>query len=108
MSNEQEVRIAFSREGGVAGRTIAVNVDTASLPAEEASTLRRLVGDSNVFDAPLLTATSSVRDGFHVRLAVESGGRHRDISAGERSVPESMQPLIEFLTRLAKAAPRAT
>jgi hypothetical protein len=105
MPNDQPVHIRFSRDGGFAGRTIRAVVDSATMPAAQLTTLRRLLEEADVFEVSLPPVARPQPDGFRIHVVVDVGSRHREIDAAESSIPESMQPLIDFLIGLAKGGP---
>lgn len=94
------LRIHFERTGGLAGRRVEVSVDSESLPRKQAKHLETLVAQSRFFDLPVeLSAVPRGVDRFHFRITVEAGPRSHTVDAAEAAVPESMWPLLDFLTR---------
>ncbi len=101
------MRIHFERSGGFAGLRLEATVDTASLPAEMADTLRRLVQAAHVFDLPAVMAPEGPgADRFCYQLTVEDSGRRQSIEACEPAIPGELWPLLRFLTARARP-PRA-
>lgn len=96
------MRIQFERTGGFAGMRIAVSVDTASLPADEARELIELVEAAQFFGLPPDIQSPTGADQFHYKLTVEAEGRQHTIEAGDAAAPERLQPLFLKLTRLAR------
>ncbi len=104
--NDERLRITFSREGGFVGRPLTSEVDTDTLPADEAATLRQLVDAAHVFDTPPSPINRSVRDGFTFRLSVIGGTRRTSLEASEGAMSDEMASLFAFLTALAKKSAR--
>jgi len=98
---EEALRIRFTRHGGFTGIPLNVTVDTDSLSTEQIATLRRLLEDAKFFELPA-TAGSRGADQFQYRIAVEAGSRRHQIEVGDQSMPDSLEPLIEFLTDLGR------
>ncbi len=99
------MRIHFERSGGFAGLRLEATVDTETLPAETADTLRQLVRAAHVFDLPALMAPANPgADRFCYQLTIEDRGRRRVIEACESAIPGELQPLLRFLTARARSA----
>lgn len=98
-----EMRISWERSGGVAGMTLHGEVDTRLLRPEEAERVRRMVDQAGFFSLPSrLDGVQAGVDRFQHTLTVESGGRRHTVRTTDAAAPESLRPLMEYLTRLAK------
>lgn len=98
-----ELRISFERSGGFAGMTKRRELDTRSLPPDEAARLREAVEQARFFDQPAdLTAAGPGADRFQYVVQVEGGGRRHTVRLAGGAAPEEMQPLLDHLTRLAR------
>ena len=100
------MKIEFSRTGGVAGVHLRGTFDTDELPAEQADRLRRLVSAAAALDQPsvLTSSTSSGADRFQYRVTITDGDRIKTVEMGESSIPRTLQPLLDYLTDLARIA----
>ena len=99
------MRIEFVRTGGFAGMRMASTVNTDSLSPDEARALRESVDAAHFFDLPsTLTSPTPGADRFQYKITVEAEGRRHTVELGEAAVPENLQPLIQRLTALARAA----
>jgi hypothetical protein len=96
------MHIEFVRTGGFAGIRLSAAVDTQGLPAEQASTLDRLIADADFFKLPeKLIQESPARDRFEYTLTVAAAGQTHSIEVNDAGAPESLRPLLNFLTTLA-------
>jgi hypothetical protein len=94
------VRVHFERTGGLAGRRIEVFVDSDSLPPTQVKRLQTLLVQSHFFDLPLeLRSSLEGADRFQYRVTVEADNQSHTVEAGEAAVPETMWPLLDWLTR---------
>ncbi|MBM4422444.1 MAG: hypothetical protein FJ030_03500 [Chloroflexi bacterium] len=98
------MKISFERAGGFAGMRVAHTVDTDSLSADDARELHQLVEAACFFDLPAVIQSSAPGgDQFQYKLTVEAGGRTHTVEAGDAAAPETLQPLLLRLTRLARS-----
>lgn len=98
-------RILFERTGGFMGRKVRLDLDLDELPAPQAGTLKRLldqVGFSTL--EAVYPAPSSARDVFTYLITVESEGSQYTVQATDLSMPDSLRPLVEELSRLARTS----
>jgi len=99
------MRITFERTGGLAGMTVSGEVDTASLPPEEAQALREMVEAAGVFDLPSKPASPAPgADRFRYTLTVEDGERRHTVEVAEAGASDALQALLRRLTVLARRA----
>ena len=95
------MRIAFERTGGFAGMTVSGEVDTASLPPEEAQALREMVDAAGVYDLPARPSAPGA-DRFQYTLTVEDEGRRHTVEVGEAGASDALLALLRRLTILAR------
>ena len=95
------LKVRFERSGGFAGMTLTREVDAAKLPPDEARRLRELVDGAGFFTLPASGPPARGPDRFQYVVEVEQGGRRHSVRAGD-DAPEALQPLLEYLTRLAR------
>ena len=94
------MKIELQRSGGLAGQTRRMELDTRRLTPGQERELRDLVDSSGFFDLPLeLPAAGPGADRFHYRLTVQTRGETRTVSMEESSVPGSLRPLLEWISR---------
>jgi hypothetical protein len=99
------MRIAFERSGGFAGLTLRADVNTASLPREDAERLQALLSRVDFFELPedLDDDDGAQADRFRYVVKVSDGDRHRTVQVGDGYASDAIQDLLKELTRLAKA-----
>lgn len=96
------MHIDFTRTGGFAGIRLTTTVDTQDLAAEQASTLDKLVSDAGFFKLPeQLQSASPAPDRFQYALTISSGQQTHSITVNDAAAPESLRPLLNYLTTLA-------
>jgi Emfourin len=82
------------------GRTSLVELDTRRLTAGQEKELRELVLSSGFFDLPAeLPGGGLGADRFRYRLTVQSKGETRTVEMDESAVPNSVRPLLEWISR---------
>jgi hypothetical protein len=97
--------IRFERTGGFTAIPLRLNIDVDQLAPDEHQNLRGLVENSGFFNLPVkLAAAGSGTDRFHYKLTVEESDHVHTVEAGDASLPEDLQPLIQHLTQLARSS----
>jgi hypothetical protein len=97
------MRITFTRTGGFAGIRLRAVVNEEELPAETAAQLRQLVDGADCFRLPgEIMAERKQPDRFQYELLIEDGERQNSILVDEEAVPPALQPLLEWLTDVAR------
>ncbi len=90
--------IQIERSGGFAGLRKVINLNTETLPPEEASKLHKMVETSGFFNLPeKFPAPKRGADYFLYKLTVETEGRKHTVAVSEQAVPEGLTPLLQFL-----------
>ena len=96
------MKINFRRTGGLLGRQIESNLDLNEMPEEESQEIQRLVLETNFFNIPQNLIEPSKHDEYEYAITVESGNSHHTVHTTDTSAPESLRPLLEKLSTLAK------
>jgi hypothetical protein len=97
------MRIHFVRTGGFTGMRLASTIDSDALPEEEVQELREELDNAHFFELPSqLSGGPGGADRFQYEITVEDGRKTHKIEAGEAALPESAQPLVQHLERLAR------
>jgi len=86
------------------GREMAVDVNLNELPANMSQRLQNLITESNFFATPVLNEAFSRPDEFEYTVSIDAGNSMHTVRTTDSSMPESLRPLIEDLTELAKAS----
>jgi len=97
------MKIEFTRSGGFAAPAMKQNLklDTDDLPDAEANEVLTLV---NQADLPALSAGPEAApqpDEFHYRISVEDEGRSDSVRTSDSSMPETLGPLVDWLSNKA-------
>jgi hypothetical protein len=97
------VRIRLVREGGLAGISRAVVVDTETLDLDRARELHRLVKAANLASLPRPSRAPEERDRFRYFLTVDDGQASREARFCEEDAPETLRALLEAIRRASDA-----
>ncbi len=99
------MRINFERTGGFAGMRLATTIDTATLPADQATALQGSVEAAHFFDLPAkIPAPPHAADQFQYIVTIEAEGKRHTVDVGEGSASPALQALLQQLTQLARSA----
>lgn len=91
------MRIEFKRTGGFAGRRLSVSLDEP-VPDE----LRRAIDEAHFFSLPpRLPSPPNYRDPMTYSITASDGEKTHTVTAGDGGIPEALQPLIDYLSRVA-------
>jgi hypothetical protein len=102
------MQVTFERTGGVSGARITLILPEDSLPSDEAEKLEALVDRSRFFDLPTAAAKGSAgADRFHYRVTIQQGSRQHTVEVDEPDIPTGLRPLLDTLSRLARARGRS-
>ena len=97
------MRIEFERSGGFAGMQLATSVDTSDLAPRDAELLEDAVEAAAFFKLPRrLVSAAPGADRFQYDLVVEEGGQRHEVHVGEADLPDTLRPLIEHMSVLAR------
>lgn len=96
-------KIKFERSGGFAGITLAHELNTSTLSEAELARVQKLIDDANLFEMPKpVKSRDALPDSFEYKLTIREKGRQRTLVVGDRSTPENLKPLIDYLTELSR------
>ena len=98
------MKIRFRQTGGFGGLVLGCDLDTSTLPPAEAQELTRLIKQANL-EKVHAKPSQKGRDLQNYEIAVESDEITAKVSLDDMSVDTNLEPLLEFLRRL---APRDT
>jgi hypothetical protein len=102
------MHIEFVRTGGFAGMRLTTTVDTQDLPSEQGSTLERLISDADFFKLPeKLLPPSPAPDRFEYKVTVSAPDQTHSVVASDPAVPDSLRPLLNYLTTLAMVSKKS-
>jgi hypothetical protein len=99
------MRIDFECSGGFANLQLAYHADTDALPQDKAEELLKLVKSSGVFDIEQGNIPSASMSGppdvFSYHVSLSEGGRQKTLSFNDVTAPDSLQPFLALLRKLA-------
>ena len=97
------MHIEFVRSGGFAGLFLRANIDLETLPLGESATLENEINNSAFFDLPeQIKLSSPMPDRFEYQITISSSQQTHTVTIHESSVTNSLRPLIDHLTDLAR------
>jgi hypothetical protein len=100
------MRIQYERSGGFAGPAMRRShvVDEDSLTGDEARELQHLVASADLAGHAAKRTGAAPKAGpdvFRYRLTLEHEGQKHVVNLSDADMPESVRPLVEWLTRKA-------
>jgi len=95
-------KIIFKQTGGMMGREIEKELDLNQMPAEESQELQRMILDSKFFDIPQNLIETAAPDEYQYMITVDAGNSHHTVQTSDSTAPESLRPILEKLSNLAK------
>ena len=100
VTTQPSFHIYFERSGGFAGMTSSIEIDSDSLSTDEAEKLARLIDDSDFFEIGSEDVEKgNLPDQFQYKLTIEKNGREQTLELTDSSIPDSLRPLIQYLSR---------
>lgn len=94
--------VLFERSGGFAGVPVTITIDPETLSPADATQLTYLIEQADFFNLPTTTPTSAKPDRFQYEVTIQAGDRHHTIRTGEATAPETLKPLLDWLTDFAQ------
>ncbi|MBI5444389.1 MAG: hypothetical protein HY900_24660 [Deltaproteobacteria bacterium] len=99
------MKITFERTGGFGNIRLSATIEEEALSPDDARELRRLLADAGVDSLPSrLVPERPGPDRFQYELTVEEGGRSHRVTVSEEAMPNTLRPLIRWLTEAARGA----
>ena len=98
--------INFKRTGGSVDKELAMDFDLNNMPASEAQRLHNLLNESKFFEVPVVNDLRASPDEYEYVITVVAGNSIHTIHVSDTSMPQSLRPLVEDLSEIAKAATR--
>lgn len=95
-------KINFRRTGGITGRAVDSDIDLNELPDTEAQELMRLITETNFFKIPQNLIGHTIPDEYEYTVTVEAGNSHHTIQTSDTNASESLRPLLDKLSMLAR------
>lgn len=101
-------KIHFQRTGGMLGREVDADIDLNEIPADESQELMRLITETNFFKIPQNMIAQAVHDEYEYTVTVEAGNTIHTIHTSDSTAPESLRPLLEELSNIARGPNSST
>jgi hypothetical protein len=96
------MHIYFKRSGGFMGIPVQTEIDTTSLPAEQAETIENMLDEANFFDLPSNPSQVNEADRFTYKLTVISDEAEHTVYFSEHDAPVEINTLVRHLTILSR------
>ena len=97
---QSQLRVTFSRSGGITGISLSAAVEATELAAEHQHIVADLIDEPDE-TPPHDTQRHLTADGFVYRLALDDGQLSRSFQWVDPYLPDAVRPLIETLTKQA-------
>ena len=97
------MKIYFERSGGFAGIRMSTEVDTHSLPPDEAHKIQGMIDNAKFFDLKESSSQPPKRaaDYFKYKITVQTEeGTQNTIETNDINMPSELRPLINYLVTL--------
>jgi hypothetical protein len=95
--------INFKRTGGTMGRELSMDIDLNNMPASESRRLHNMIDESKFFEVPVVSDLRTGPDEYEYVITVVAGNSIHTVHVSDTSMPDSLRPLVEDLTEIAKA-----
>jgi hypothetical protein len=95
--------INFKRTGGSMGKELTMDFDLNNMPASEAQRLHNMLNESKFFEVPVVYDLQASPDEYEYVITVVAGNSIHTVHVSDTSMPQSLRPLVEDLTEIAKA-----
>jgi hypothetical protein len=98
------LKINFERSGGLLGSAYSRTIDTERLPKSKATTLERLLEQSDFFNLPSETSrqskTRGAADYYSYSITVEKGGKKHSVKFTDLAMTDELNALVKSVSKL--------
>ncbi len=98
------MKVSFRQSGGFAGLIRGVDLNTATMDAEQAAELEGLVTASGI-EGSKKARTHAARDLVQYEITIEQDDQTSKLSFDDKTVPDAAQPLLKYLRAQARPMP---
>lgn len=99
---DYQMKIKFVQSEGFAGIDLNLELDSNSLPSDEARTLRSMLENSRFFDLPSSSPTPDQgADYLEYEISVESEGKNHTVETTDITMPQDLHPFVAYLRQKA-------
>jgi hypothetical protein len=88
------------------GKELTMDFDLNNMPASEAQRLHNMLNESKFFEIPVVEDLRASPDEYEYVITVVAGNSIHTIHLSDTSMPQSVRPLVEDLTEIAKTTAR--
>ena len=92
--------ITFKRSGGVVGNEVDLDLDTNTLPENDAQRLLQLITNADFFNLPENLAPQTTPDEFQYTITVKAGHTSHTVHCTDTTMPAPLRLLVKELTML--------
>jgi len=100
------MRISFERTGGFMGRKVEFSVDLDELPQDQAGNLEQLIEKADFFHLPEDLVSKPAPDAYTYTITVETTVSQHIVRFSDTSITDSIRPLYDNLSILARSGGR--
>ena len=94
------IYVHFQQTGGFAGLSRSLEFSSDTLSVQEQKQLHKLIKDSDFFEIRIDNKENDKsRDQFQYEILIKQNDREGSISVSDSNMPESIRPLIDYLSR---------
>ncbi len=98
------MKIHFQRTGGFSGMILSSDIQIEELSDDDAQELINQLVNADFFNLPeQMRASGRGVDRFQYQITAETEQASHSVSVDESAMPESLEPLIKKLIRLARS-----
>lgn len=94
------MKVVYSREGGLFPQVAQTEVDTTDLPANLQKVVDAVLANPKSYASRSMN--TNLRDSYQYRLELKKGRKKVSLTFDDLSLPEDVQPLIEYLQKRTK------
>ena len=102
---DTEIRLRYSRSGGITGQHVVYETDSYQLSDREEDELRQLITEADFFNVRNVLPESPVNDGITVRLWIAVGRRNHEVVRGDGIEIEDTESLLALVKWVADRLP---
>jgi len=96
--------ISYKRTGGALGQEMAVDFNLNEMPDHTSQRLHNLILEAEFFKTPVQNTAMPGPDEYEYTVTIDRSNVIHTVRTTDTSMTDSLRPLIEELTELAKAA----
>ena len=96
------MQIYFKRSGGFMGLSVQTELDTSSLPPDQAEAIENMLVEANFFDLPSDLTQVDTADRFTYELTVVSEDTEHTVCFSEQDAPLEINMLVRHLTLMSR------